>query len=477
MERGLHMVLAKNARLVIGTLMLLATCLPAVAQSDSSKAMADLSAKYSGALALVGCNVDEEGQKGTMQAPGICISKEGIFLTTAINPRVRPESLKDFFIILPGNEGKKISAELRTLDPLTGISFVQAKEKREWTAVTFADTSNLKLGEQVYSLGLVPQPGSPVAVNTSYISTLLRVPDLLAYVGGNIGSPMSIVFLADGTAVGITGRQLPADYQLALPNGSTRAQLLSQDQCSYFTPVEEFVYLTKNIPSDRQVRRLGWIGVNKFDVLDKETADLMKLDKPGVKIDQVIEGYPAARAGLQNRDIIIGFNGKPLEKFASPNLTLSDFNRQLLRQPVGEKVKFTVQRPGGEVKDYEVVMEKMPTLPSEAKLYRDQGPIQGFLAREKVLLDRYLSEDANKDVDGLIVVAVQKGSPAAAAGLKEGDIIVSANKKDVKTVEDIKKVFDDAKDKKPADSVTLEVKNGNLPKANIVLVPQSGANK
>jgi S1-C subfamily serine protease len=464
-----------KSRLVIGTLMVLASCLPAVAQSDFSKIMTDLAAKYPSALAVVSCNVDEDGRKGAMQGPAICINKDGTFMTTAINSRVRLESMKEFFIILPGVEAKKIPADLRTLDPLTGISFVQAKEKHDWTPITFADSSNLKLGQQVYSLSLTPQPGSPIAVNAAYISTIMRLPDLLVYVGGgSIGSSMSVVFLADGTAVGMTGRQLPIDYQLNLPQGSTRSQLMSAEQSFYFTPVEEFVYLTKNIPSERKIRRLGWIGVNKFDVVDKETADLLKLDKPGVKIDKAIEGFPAYKAGLRDHDIIIGLNGKPLEKLPTPDITRADFTRQLLRKPVGEKVKLTVQRPGEAIKDYDVVMEAMPTLPSEALMYSAQAETQGFVAREKVLLDRYLSDEANKDVDGLIVAAVYKGSPAAAAGLKEGDIIVSANKKDMKTVEDLKKVFDDANARRPADPVTLELRNGAV-KSTVKLEPVSSS--
>lgn len=441
---------------------------PAFAQADPSSVMNEISKKYSGAMGVLTCvvkdPVSKDNQaKGILSGPAVCVTKDGIFMTQSIDPRMRTDLLTDFGITLPGNEPKRLAARLMGIDPLTGISFVQVVgDRREWPAVPFIEKAGATIGQQVYSLGLIMEPGYPVTVSTGYVSAALRTPEQLVYVSGKLGAPGSLVFSSDGkAAIGIVGRQMFMNYQVMANQGQTATmQMKSQEESSFFTPVDEFVYIFSNIPSDGKVRRMSWLGINQFTVLyDPEVQKINNVKGLGIKIDQVVEGYPAALAGMSKLDIITAINGQPIEKLATPDLTLSDFNRKLLRLPAREKVKITAVR-AGETREFSLTLVEMPTLPSEAPVFVEQ--YLGFAAREKVLLDEYIGDAATAKVKGLVVVGVGENSMARQAGLQNLDLIISINDKQISKAEEIKKIIEEAFAKKPPEAITLIVQRGDI---------------
>jgi serine protease Do len=417
--------------------------------------LADVAAKTSGALAVVKYTVEMETGNKTVMGQGICISNAnqlGVFLTTALDARMNVESLKDFQVVLPGVEEKTLKAKLLGIDPWTGLGFVQAMEKNEWQVVSFSRTSKLALGQQVASIGLMMgDPAYPVYVGTAYLSSLMRVPGDLAYItGGRLTGTGSPVFATDGRAVGIVGRQLFLGYEMPSQQGMVAMQLRSQQETAFFTPVEEFVHVLENIPSDGKVARLPWMGVNKFEAISKDMADILKLDKPAVKVDEIIPNQPAAKAGLTNRDIIIEVDGKPLEKLATPELSVRNFVRKLMRMRSGEALKLKVLS-GRTTKDVTVTLGDMPTRPSEAKRYFNKA--LGLLVREKVMLDEFLDKSESAKVPGLIVLGMVKGSPAATGAFEGGDVITNVNNQPVKTVD----VFQEIVEKSLAGSRTAPI--------------------
>ena len=186
--------------MVLGLVLLLAS--PVLAQSDTSKFLGDLASKYSGALTAVKYTVDMETGAKTVLGQGVCISNEaqlGVFLTTALDPRMNVESLKDFQILTAGVDGKTLKAKLLGVDPWTGLGFVQATEKAEWQVVQFARASNLQPGQLVGSVGLMMgDPARPAYLGLAYVSTVMRTPGEMVYVtGGRLTGTCSPVFTAE----------------------------------------------------------------------------------------------------------------------------------------------------------------------------------------------------------------------------------------------------------------------------------------
>ena len=58
----------------------------------------------------------------------------------------------------------------------------------------------------------------------------------------------------------------------------------------------------------------GWLGV-RIQVVTKEIAEVEKLDKArGALVASVAEGSPSDKAGIQSGDIILEFDGKPINE-------------------------------------------------------------------------------------------------------------------------------------------------------------------
>jgi serine protease Do len=443
--------------------------LSVVAQAQTSKLLGDMVAKASGSLVVVKYTVALETGNRTGAGQAVCISPAGVFLTTSLDPRMRVEELKDFELVLPGNEGTTLKAKLLGIDPWTGLGFVQCTEKHEWQVVQFSRTSQVKLGDEVMSIGLMmSDPSWPVYVGTAYVSSKLRVPNDLIFVnGGRLTGSCSPVFNAGGQAIGIIGRQLPLGYEAPTEKGMAPLQLVDQQQAAFFTPVEEFVHILENIPSDGKVARLPWLGINKFEAVDKDLALILKLDKPGVKIDEVIPGQPGKKAGLADRDIIVEMDGKPLEKLATPDLTVKNFVRQLMRMRVGTVVKLKVLGVSGTAsREVNVTLEEMPVRPNEAKQYFNKAI--GLLIREKVPLDEYLDKTGSSTVPGLIVVGMVKDSPVAIAGLQGADVITNVNNQPVKTADTFKEIVEKSLASGPTQPIQMLIRRGD--KAEVITV-------
>ncbi len=445
---------------------------PALTQAQTSKMLSDVAAKASGSLAVVKYTVALQTGTRTGAGLAVCISPSGLFLTMSLDSRMRVEQLKDFELVLPGGKGKTLKAKLLGIDSWTGLGFVQCTEKHEWQVVQFSSSSQVKLGDPVAAVGLMTSdPALPVYVGSAYVSSKLRVPNELIYVsGGRLTGSCSPVFTADGRAIGIVGRQLPLAYETPSKRGMTALQLLSQQETAFFTPVEEFVHVLKSIPSDGKVARLPWLGINKFEAVNKDLVDMLKLDKPAIVVKDVIPKQPAANAGVADRDIIVGINGKPVEKLATDNLTVKNFVRQLMRMPVGTTVRFQMLS-GTKPKDVSVKLEAMPTRPNEAKQYFSRTI--GLLVREKVPLDEFLDKSGASAVPGLVVLGLVRDSAAAASGLQGNDVITNVNNQPVTTADTLEQVIEKSLAANPTAPIALQVQRGEEPKA-ITITPTAG---
>ena len=443
--------------------LLAGVALPGATQAQTSKQISDVVAKASGSLAVLKYTIEIQTGNRTGAGQAVCISPQGVFLTTSLDPRMRVEQLKDFQLVLPGVAGKTLKAKLLGIDPWTGLGFVQCTEAHTWQVVQFSRTSNLKIGDDVVSIGLMmSDPSWPVYVGAAHVGSKLRVPNELVYVaGGRLTGSCSPVFAADGRAVGIVGRQLPLGFETPTQRGMAPLRLLSQQQAVFFTPVEEFVHAIEKMPTDGKVARLPWLGINKFEALPKDTADMLKLKIPSVKIDEVIPQQPAAKAGLEDRDIIVEMDGKPIEKLATPDLTVKNFVRKLMRMKAGTIVKFKVIRGMTGTKEVAIKLEQMPIRPNEAKQYFNK-PI-GLLIREQVPLDEFLDKTGSSAAKGVVVVGMVRNSPAALADIRAGDVITIVNNKPVKTADAFKEVVESSLVAGPTKPIQIMVQRGEEP--------------
>ena len=146
----------------------------------------------------------------------------------------------------------------------------------------------------------------------------------------------------------------------------------------------------------------------------------------GALVSEVMPNTAASAAGLQPGDVITGVNGQPVTSGA------------YLRNAVGQikpgtNVRLAVLRDGRE-REFELTLqpasERGPA--AEPKKTEETPPLSSGLKIGPIPQ----SDPHYGKLKGAAVQSVEPGSPAANAGIREGDLIVSVDRKPVETPED-----------------------------------------
>lgn len=471
-------------RLLLCVLVVLSAGTPLMGQPDKAKWLAEMREQAVGSMAMVVCTItDEVNPPRLASGTGYCIAlrksekgKLGVLLTTALDPRMRLEMLKDFKIVIPGTTGKTLKARLLGIDPETGLAFVEATEPHDWKVMKFVRTKFLP-GQQVASVGLMtPKPDyHESCIAMVNVSANLRMPEpLILVTGGRLTGPGSLVFTAAmGTkAVGLVIQQPYVDHQMASGRRVTTVGLRSQQSSMFFMPIEEIAHILQPIPSPGKPRVLAWMGVLNFQAVSDTLAESMALKQPGVMLEKVIPGHVAYEVGLRDRDVIVAFNGKPLEVLPTGAMVAANLLRQIKRIPPGTEVEVKVVSSQGGDKTVKLKLAPMPRQPHEAPRHYDRE--LGILVREKVMLDAHLSASPAARVAGLVVLFVGSNSPAAKAGLQRGDVLTSIDNQPVTSIKAYQTVVSGALAGGTGKTIIMMAKRGNQDVAVSIRPPKAG---
>ena len=184
----------------------------------------------------------------------------------------------------------------------------------------------------------------------------------------------------------------------------------------------------------------GQLGVSMYTVTPDIAHSLGPPSVVGALVSQVVDGSPAARAGIRTGDVITAVNGQPVKSNSELRNTIG-----LLR--VGDKVDIGLLRDGKPLRVTAVIAD------TTAELSGGPGSIHKSF-EGTVLVDA-------ADAGGALVQSVEPGSAAAQAGLRAEDVIVGANRGRVSSVRELRERA------KGAAVLVLEVRRG----ATVLLVP------
>jgi serine protease Do len=212
------------------------------------------------------------------------------------------------------------------------------------------------------------------------------------------------------------------------------------------------------------VNNSPYLGIGVQDI-DADRAKALNLrEVRGVEVTSVANESPAAKAGIKDGDVILEFNGQPVEGGEQ----LARFVRET---PVGRQVKIGISRNGAvqtvtatvearksvmipgdgtwtmpEVRVPNVPMPPMPPMeiPNFYSMY--QSPVLGIMG-EALGQQQQLAEFFGVQ-DGVLVKAVTHNSAAEKAGIKAGDVIVKIDDTKVSTSREISSALRAARSKK-----------------------------
>jgi serine protease Do len=162
--------------------------------------------------------------------------------------------------------------------------------------------------------------------------------------------------------------------------------------------------------------------------VSSDLAESFGLDRPrGALITQVQPDGPAAKAGLQAADVILKFNGKPVENSG-------DLPRMVGTVKPGSTVPLEIWRKG-KAKTVSVVLTE---LPSEEQLAGKSGKSysRGGLALSELTLE----QRQELKIDYGLLVEDATGD-ALRAGIRTGDVILAVNNGKVATVDAYRKAI------------------------------------
>lgn len=193
----------------------------------------------------------------------------------------------------------------------------------------------------------------------------------------------------------------------------------------------------------------GSLGIS-LQPIDQDLAEAFGLDSPeGVLISEVLRNSPASEAGLQQGDIIMSYNSRPVKSVGS-------FKTEMALLEPGEKIVLQVYRNG---KKQTISVG----LVSHDDILNGNGGILQQMGIDVSLLSEALSRDigVSADTGGLVITKVRPGSPAALAGIRPGYLIISVNHQNVSSFTDLEESLKKT-DPKQKRVLLLTKQGGNL---------------
>ena len=218
-----------------------------------------------------------------------------------------------------------------------------------------------------------------------------------------------------------------------------------------------------------------YLGIGVKDI-DADSAKRLNLKEVrGVEITQVEENSPAAKAGIKEGDVVLEYNGQPVEGG-------EQLSRLVRETPIGRQVKVGIWRNGSmqtltagveahksnmffanggapfvmppEIRTPEQWPMAMPEMPGFG--IGANSPMLGIvgeaLAPQEQLADFFGVKD------GVLVKSVNRNSPAEKAGIKAGDVIIKVDDEKVGTSREISTALRSARSKKTVTVIVVRAK-------------------
>ncbi|PIE35091.1 MAG: serine peptidase, partial [Gammaproteobacteria bacterium] len=208
---------------------------------------------------------------------------------------------------------------------------------------------------------------------------------------------------------------------------------------SFSIPINVAMSIAEQLKEQGYATR-GWLGVAIQNV-DQALAQTFGLERPhGALVASVSDGGPADKGGIEQGDVILEFNGRPVP-------TSSSLPPLVGAVAPGEEVEVTVMR-GGKERTLEVTIDALDVEHRQAGAGGSPGSSSAPLGLSIRPLDNEELADLGVE-SGVLVAGVEPGSPAEMAGFRQGDILLSIDNVAIGSADDIAELVEKVPAGKP----------------------------
>ena len=345
-------------------------------------------------------------------------------------------------ITIHTSDGRDLPADIVGSDEATDIAVLRVRGGGRFPYVTFDDASHVRVGDWVVAVGnpfgldgtatagIVSAMGRTDAGSSAYVDYMQIDAPINR---GNSGGP---TFDLAGNVIGVNSA-------IFSPTGGNVG-------IGFAIPANTANAIVQQILRGGRVTR-GWIGVS-IQPLDEDIASSLGLQEArGALVASVTPDGPAARAGIQQGDVILTFNGQQIEN--SRDLTqrvgataigansrvevLRNGRRQTLNLRLGE-------RPAEQTLAAATQTPNATPQPDQEERGGVAQSSLGVSVRPLTAEDRTRLSLAAND-NGLVITSVEPTSDAAQKGIRPGDVIMQAGGRQIRTAAELTTAVDAAR--------------------------------
>lgn len=362
--------------------------------------------------------LEEQEEIARSVGSGFIFSADGYVLTNAHVVK----NADEVFVKL--TDKREFKAKVIGFDTNTDVAVLKI-EGSNLPKVILGDSTKIKVGEWVIAIG------SPFDLDNSISAGIIsakarEIGDFLLLIQtdvainpGNSGGPL----------INLKGEVIGINSQIYSRSGGYMG-------ISFAIPIDDAIRVAEQLKTKGYVSR-GRMGIYLSDI-NPNVAQALKLEnKTGTLVSRIEKNGPAQQAGLIDGDIVLSFNGTPVE-------TSTELRRLAAASTPGTKANLRIWRKGV-TKDYPITLAELPQNEAPAapkKPKADAKPKEKETASFGLTV-KSITKEQKKELGITEGIVIEKAEGASArAGLQADDIILTINNQDVGSEKEFKALLE-----------------------------------
>jgi Do/DeqQ family serine protease len=336
-------------------------------------------------------------------------------------------------------DGRTLSAKVVGTDPPSDLAVLKV-DGTGFKTLPLADSSQVRVGDVVLAVG------HPLGLGQTVTMGIISAKDRStgAVRGGyedflQTDAPINRGN-SGGALVNLRGELVGINSQILSPTGGNIGIGFAIPSTMAHDVMTQLV--------ERGTVRRGMLGVVVQPISAGMARSLDLAEARGAIVTQVTEEGPAERAGVEQGDVILSLDGKPID-------SSNALRNAVARLQPGTKVKLDVIRDGAK-RSLTVALDERPANAERDGEEDDPPPTRTVKpsGRYGLEVDPLTPELARRlrarTRTGVVVAGVDPAGPASEAGIQPGDVIVSVNRTKVADGDELKAALERAPSRRPA---------------------------